>query len=171
MASTTAAIILSFPSLLFTVTSAAQQGRGGGRKSAAAGAGRGGGRGRSKAGGAAGGGRTLLPHEASRLGVIQRDQGLELFHALGKFLYNKRDGVIQAEEEAEEPAGDGAAGGGPSAGASGAAVKDNTRGSAALVSQHLQPSGSSGGGSGTQVQAAGGWRCDFSYTEGMLLPQ
>jgi hypothetical protein len=154
--------------------SACKQGRGKGRKSTAGG-GRGGGRGsstRSKAGGAAGGGKTLQPHEASRLGVVQRDQGLELFHALGKFLYNKRDGATQAA--GEDAAGAGATGSGASAGSSdagsAAARKTKAGGSAALASQHLQPSGSPDGTPTPQLQMAG-WRCDFSYTEGMLPPQ
>ncbi len=35
--------------------------------------------------------RALLPHEASCLTALRRDNALELFHALGKILYNKRD--------------------------------------------------------------------------------
>lgn len=47
---------------------------------------------RSRAkGGAGGAGKELQPHEGACLAAAQRDLGLDLFHALGKILYNKRD--------------------------------------------------------------------------------
>ncbi len=78
----------------------------------------------SAATGAGGAGKAMLPHEASRLTSVQRDQGLQLFHALGKLLYNKRDGSDEdgggsvgtggsgAEGKGGKPLGNAAGGGG-----------------------------------------------------------
>ncbi len=60
---------------------------------------------RGAAGGAGGAGKEMRAEEASCLRVMQRDQGLELFHALGKVLYNKRNVPAAGEEEEQHDGG------------------------------------------------------------------
>ncbi|GLC50834.1 hypothetical protein PLESTB_000437100 [Pleodorina starrii] len=108
---------------------AAAGGGGGGRRKAAAG-GKGGGKARGKAGGGGGASATALLRagrqqaltagEVARMAAAQRDLGLPLFHALGKFLYNKRGGTAaQGGEGDGDSDGEIGGGGGSAAAAAG----------------------------------------------------
>eukprot|EP00967_Tisochrysis_lutea_P048425 scaffold59134_cov18-Tisochrysis_lutea.AAC.1 len=50
--------------------------------------------------GSVGGG--LVGNEAARIASTQRDLGLDIFHALGKFLYNKRECTDETAAEQQQ---------------------------------------------------------------------
>ncbi|KAG1654507.1 hypothetical protein FOA52_006740 [Chlamydomonas sp. UWO 241] len=61
-------------------------------------------------------GRPLVGGELAGIAVATRDQGLQLFHALGKILYNKRDSPGDAAAAAAAGGGGGGGGGGSGGG-------------------------------------------------------